>query len=152
MSKKSFFKYIMQKINENFTIVTKILLIIFILSSFIPLQTGQVDNLNTFQTFLSFYTVFITMIDGILMFALIMLFIDFDINENNDDNILFKLYIFMVLTPIASISTYVLFGVLTPIQVDICLPTIVSIVIYVLESMSKVNIDTTKFEKIFFKK
>lgn len=152
MSKKSFFKYIIQKINENFTIVTKILLIIFILSSFIPLQTGQIDNLNKFQTFLSLYTAFITMMDGILIFALIMLFIDFDINENNDDNLLFKLYVFMVLAPIASISTYVLFGILTPIQVDICLPTIVSIVIYVLESMSKTDIDTTNLEKIFFKK
>ena len=152
MSKKSFFKYITQKINKNFTIVTKSLLIIFILSSFIPLQTGQVDNLNTFQTFLSFYTVFITMIDGILMFALIMLFIDFDINENNDDNLLFKLCVFMILAPIASASTYVLFGVLTPLQIGICLPTFIFIVIYILEIMSKINIDTTKFEKIFFKK
>lgn len=152
MSKKSFFKYIIQKINKNFTIVTKSLLIIFILSSFIPLQTGQVDNLNTFQTFLSFYTVFITMIDGILMFALIMLFIDFDINENNDDNLLFKLCVFMILAPIASASTYVLFGVLTPLQIGICLPTFIFIVIYILEIMSKINIDTTKFEKIFFKK
>lgn len=152
MSKKSFFKYIIQKINKNFTIVTKSLLIIFILSSFIPLQTGQVDNLNTFQTFLSFYTVFITMINGILMFALIMLFIDFDINENNDDNLLFKLCVFMILAPIASASTYVLFGVLTPLQIGICLPTFIFIVIYILEIMSKINIDTTKFEKIFFKK
>ena len=152
MPKKSFFKYIIQKINKNFTIVTKSLLIIFILSSFIPLQTGQVDNLNTFQTFLSFYTVFITMIDGILMFALIMLFIDFDINENNDDNLLFKLCVFMILAPIASASTYVLFGVLTPLQIGICLPTFIFIVIYILEIMSKINIDTTKFEKIFFKK
>ena len=152
MSKKSFFKYIIQKINKNFTIVTKSLLIIFILSSLIPLQTGQVDNLNTFQTFLSFYTVFITMIDGILMFALTMLFIDFDINENNDDNLLFKLCVFMILAPIASASTYVLFGVLTPLQIGICLPTFIFIVIYILEIMSKINIDTTKFEKIFFKK
>ena len=152
MSKKSFFKYILQKINENFTIVTKILLIIFILSSFIPLQTGQVDNLNTFQTCLSFYTVFITIIDVILIFALMMLHVDFDINENNDDNLLFKLYVFMVLAPITSISTFVLFGVLTPLQIGICLPTFVFITIYVIELMSKINIDTTKFEKIFFKK
>ena len=92
------------------------------------------------------------MIDGILMFALIMLFIDFDINENNDDNLLFKLCVFMILAPIASASTYVLFGVLTPLQIGICLPTFIFIVIYILEIMSKINIDTTKFEKIFFKK
>ena len=152
MSKKSFFKYIIQKINENFTIVTKSLLIIFILSSFIPIPTGKIDELDSFQTFISIYTAFITVIDVILMFALMMLHIDFGMNENDDDNILLKEYLFMIIAPITSISTFVIFRVLTPLQIGICLPTFVFIVIYSLESMSKVNIDTTKFEKIFFKK
>lgn len=152
MSKKSFFKYIIQKINKNFTIVTKSLLIIFILSSFIPLPIGKVDELDSFQTFISVYTAFITLIDVILMFALMMLHIDFRMNENDDDNILLKEYLFMIIAPITSISTFVIFRVLTPLQIGICLPTFVFIVIYSLESMSKVNIDTTKFEKIFFKK
>lgn len=43
----------MQKINEKFTIVTKILLAVFILSSFIPIPTGKVDDLDAFQTFLT---------------------------------------------------------------------------------------------------
>lgn len=152
MSKKSFFKYIIQKINKNFTIVTKSLLIIFILSSFIPLPIGKVDELDSFQTFISVYTAFITLIDVILMFALMMLHIDFRMNENDDYNILLKEYLFMIIAPITSISTFVIFRVLTPLQIGICLPTFVFIVIYSLESMSKVNIDTTKFEKIFFKK
>lgn len=152
MSKKSFLKYILQKINENFTIVTKILLIIFALSNFIPLPTGQINNLDTFQTFLSLYLAIIIFFAMFTAFAVLMLYIDFSTNKSNDDNLLFKLYVFMVLAPIASISTYVLFGILTPFQVGICLPTIVSIVIYGLEFISKINIDTTNIEKIFFKK
>ena len=142
----------MQKINENFTIVTKILLIIAILSNFIPIQTGQIDNLDTFQTFLSLYTAFIVTIDVVLMFALMSLYVDFDMNESNNYTPLFRTYLFVILAPIASISIYVLFGILTPFQIGICVPTIVAIIIYILEFMSKITIDTTNLEKIFFKK
>ena len=152
MSKKSFFKYVMQKINENFTIVTKILLIITILSNFIPIQTGQIDNLDTFQTFLNLYTAFIMTIDMVLMFALMCLYVDFDMNESNNDTTLFRAYLFIILAPITSISIYLIFGILTPLQIGICIPTLVLIIIYMIESMSKITIDTTKFEKIFFKK
>ena len=152
MQKQSFIKYIMQKINENFTIVTKILLVVSILSSFIPLPTGQVDNLNTFQTFMSLYLTFIMLIDIILMFALMMLHIDFGMNETNDETILFKEYLFIIIAPIVSISICIIFGVLTPFQIGICVPTIVFIIIYVVELMSKINIDTRNIEKIFFKK
>ena len=152
MSKPSFFKYIIQKINENCTIVTKILLIIFTLSNFIPFPTGQIDELDTFQTFLSLYLAIIIFFAMFAAFVVLMLYIDFSTNKSNDDNPLFKLYVIMVLTPIASISTYALFGILTPFQVSICVPTIVSIVIYILELMSKINIDTTNIKKIFFKK
>lgn len=152
MTKKSFFKYIMQKINGNFTIVTKILLVVSVVSSFIPLPIGQVDNLNTFQTFMSLYLAFIMLIDIILMFVLIMLHIDFGMNETNDETILFKEYLFIIIAPIVSISISLIFGVLTPFQIGICVPTIVFIVIYIVELTSKINIDTTNIEKIFFKK
>lgn len=152
MSKKSFFKYVMQKINENFTIVTKILLVLTILSSFIPILTGNVNNLNAFQTFMSLYLTFIILIDVILMFVLMMLHIDFEMSENNDETILFKGYLFIIIAPILSISTFFIFGIITPFQIGICVPTIVFIVIYIIELISKINIDTTNIEKIFFKK
>lgn len=152
MSKPSFIKYVIQKIKENFTIVTKILLVIAILSNFIPIQTGQIDNLDTFQTFLSLYTAFIMTIDVVLMFALMGLYVDFDMNESNNDTPLFRTYLFVILAPITSISIYLIFGILTPLQIGICIPTLVLIVIYMIELMSKITIDTTKFEKIFLKK
>ena len=132
--------------------MTKILLVIAILSNFIPIQTGQIDNLDTFQTFLSLYTAFIMTVDVVLMFALMSLYVDFDMNESNNDTSLFRAYLFVILAPIASISTYVIFGILTPFQIGICVPTIVAIIIYILEFMSKITIDTTNLEKIFFKK
>lgn len=152
MQKQSFIKYIMQKINEKFTIVTKILLLVFILSSFIPLPTGQVDNLDTFQTFMSLYLAFIMLIDIILMFTLMMLHMDFGMYETNSKTILFKEYLFIIIAPIVSISIFLIFGILTPFQIGICVPTILFIVIYIIEMMSKTDIDTTNIEKIFFKK
>ena len=152
MSKKSFSKYILQKINEKFTIVTKNLLVVSILSSFIPLPIGQVDNFNTFQTFMSLYLAFIMLIDIILMFGLIMLYVDFRMSETNDETILFKEYLFIIIAPIVSISISIIFGILTPFQIGICVPTIVFIVICIVELMSKINIDTRNIEKIFFKK
>ena len=142
----------MQKINEKFTIVTKILLLVFILSSFIPLPTGQVDNLDTFQTFMSLYLAFIMLIDIILMFTLMMLHMDFGMYETNSKTILFKEYLFIIIAPIVSISIFLIFGILTPFQIGICVPTILFIVIYIIEMLSKTDIDTTNIEKIFFKK
>ena len=152
MSKKSFLKYILQKINENFTIVTKILLIIFALSNFIPFPTGKVDELDTLQTFISLYLAIIVFFTIFTAIALMMLFVDFHMNESNNDTPLFRAYLFVILAPITSISIYLIFGILTPLQIGICIPTLVLIVIYMIELMSKININTTKFEKIFLKK
>lgn len=152
MRKKSFLKYIMLKINDNFTIVTKILLFIFILSNFIPLPTGKVDDLNTFQTFMSLYLAIIIFFTIFTAIVLMLLFVDFDMFESDNDNPLFKAYLFAILAPITSISTYLIFGILTPLQIGICVPTLVFIIIYIIELMSKINIDTTNIEKIFFKK
>lgn len=152
MSKKSFLKYILQKINKNFTIVTKILLIIFALSNFIPLPTGKVDELETFQTFLSLYLAIIVFFTIFTAIVLMLLFVDFDMNESNNDNSLFKAYLFVIIAPITSISIYLIFGILTPLQIGICIPTLIFIIIYMISLMSKINIDTTKFERIFLKK
>lgn len=154
MSKKSFFKYMTQKVNEKFTIVTKILLVISILSSFIPIPNVKIDNMDTFQTFISLYVCFITIIDMILMFVLMMLHIDFGMSETNDESILFKEFLFMIFAPIVSISIFLIFGILTPFQIGICVPTIVFIVIYMIELMSKTDIDRKNIEnieKIFLK-
>ena len=90
----------------------------------------------------------------ILMFVLMMLHIDFGMSETNDESILFKEFLFMIFAPIVSISIFLIFGILTPFQIGICVPTIVFIVIYMIELMSKTDIDRKNIEnieKIFLK-
>lgn len=161
MSKKSFIKYIIQKINEKCTFVTKILLLIFMLSSLIPIPYTKIAYANIIENIIGLYTALITVLTSISIFVLLMSYIEFDMNENEDDDLLFKLYIFMVITPILSILILVLFGILTPLQIGIFFLTIVSILMHIVELLSNIDFDTTqikthvditKIKKIFFKK
>ena len=151
MSKQSFIKYVIQKMNEKCTIVTKILLAIIILSSFIPIPGVNIEYSTSNEKFIAMYGSLITVLMIVIIFAILALYLDFSMETNNDHD-LFKLYTFFVISPIISISIFVLSGVLTPFQVAICTPTFVGIVIGLLELTSKIKINTSKIEKIFFKK
>lgn len=151
MSKQSFIKYVIQKMNEKCTIVTKILLAIIILSSFIPIPGVNIEYSTSNEKFIAMYGSLITVLMIVIIFAILALYLDFSMETNNDHD-LFKLYTFFVISPIISISIFVLSGVLTPFQVAICTPTFVGIVIGLLELTSKIKINTSKIEKIFIKK
>lgn len=151
MSKPSFFKYVIQKMNEKCTIVTKILLAIIILSSFIPIPGVNIEYSTSNEKFIAIYGSLITVLMIVNIFAILALYLDFSMETNNDHD-LFKLYTFFVISPIISISIFVLSGILTPFQVAICTPTFVGIVIGLLELTSKIKINTSKIEKIFIKK
>lgn len=151
MSKQSFIQYTIQKINEKCTIVTKILLTIIILSSFIPIPGVNREYATSNENFIAIYGSLITVLMIVIIFGLLAEYLDFSM-ENNDDNFLYNMYVFMVISPIISITIFVLFGILTPFQVAICFPTIFGIVIQGLELVSKIKIDTSKLENIFIKK
>ena len=153
MSKPSFFKYVIQKINEEYTIVSKILLFIVVLSSFIPIPEGDTATATTIQKLIAVYdSVIVVLMIGLLL-TLGTWFMKYDMDINRDDNNIFKLYVFLVITPIISISTYVLTNILTPLQIALCVPTIIMIVMQIIHWLPEdVDIDTTKFKKIFIKK
>lgn len=151
MSKPSFIKYIINKINEKCTLVTKILLAIVVMSSFIPIPGVNREYSTSNEKFIAMYGSLITVLMIVIIFAILALYLDFSMETNNDHD-LFKLYTFFVISPIISISIFVLSGVLTPFQVAICTPTFVGIVIGLLELTSKIKINTSKIEKIFIKK
>lgn len=151
MSKTSFIQYVIQKINEKCTLVTKILLTIIILSSFIPIPGVNREYATSNENFIAMYGSLISVLMIVIIFAILALYLDFSMETNNDHD-LFKLYTFFVISPIISISIFVLSGILTPFQIAICAPTFVGIVIGLLELTSKIKIDTSKFEKIFIKK
>ena len=151
MSKPSFIQHVIQKMNEKCTIVTKILLAIIILSSFIPIPGVNKEYSTSNEKFIAMYGSLITVLMIVIIFAILALYLDFSMETNNDHD-LFKLYTFFVISPIISISIFVLSGILTPFQVAICTPTFVGIVIGLLELTSKIKINTSKIEKIFIKK
>lgn len=153
MSKPSFVKYVIQKINQEYTIVSKILLSIVVLSSFIPIPEGDTATATTIEKLIAVYdSVIVVLMIGLLL-ALGTWYVDYDMDKNRNDNNIFKLYVFLVITPIISISTYFFTNILTPLQIAICVPTIIMIVMHIIHWLPKeVNIDTTKFKKIFIKK
>lgn len=153
MSKPSFFKYVIQKINEEYTIVSKILLSIVVLSSFIPIPEGDTATATTIEKIIAVYDSIIVVLMIGLLLVLGSWYMEYDTDINRDDNNIFKLYVFLVITPIISISTYVLTNILTPLQIAICVPTIIIIVMHIIHWLPEdVDIDTTKFKKIFIKK
>lgn len=151
MSKPSFIKYVINKINEKCTIFSKILLTIIMLSSFIPIPGVNREYATSNENFIAMYGSLITVLMIVIIFAILAVYLDFSM-ENDDDEFLYKMYVFMVISPIISITIFVLFDILTPFQIAICFPTIFGIVIQGLEIVSKIKIDTSKIEKIFFKK
>ena len=153
MSKPSFFKYVIQKINEEYTILSKILLTIVILSSFIPIPEGDTATATSIEKLIAAYDSVIVVLMIILLLVLGSWYMDYNMDVNRDDNNLFKLYVFLVITPIISISTYVLTNIVTPLQIALCVPTIIMIVMHIIHWLPEdVDIDTTKFKKIFIKK
>ena len=153
MSKPSFFKYVIQKINEEYTIVSKILLSIVVLSSFIPIPEGDTATATTIEKIIAVYDSIIVVLMIGLLLVLGSWYMEYDMDINRDDNNIFKLYVFLVITPIISISTYVLTNILTPLQIALCVPTIIMIVMQIIHWLPEdVDIDTTKFKKIFIKK
>ena len=151
MSKPSFIKYVINKINEKCTLVTKILLAIIILSSFIPIPGVNREYATSNENFIAMYGSLISVLMIVIIFVILALYLDFSM-DNDDDEFLYKMYVFMVISPIICISIFVLSGILTPFQVAICTPTFVGIVISLLELTSKIKIDTSKIENIFIKK
>lgn len=153
MSKPSFFKYLIQKMNEEYTIVSKILLSILVLSSFIQIPQGNTATATTIEKLIAVYdSVIVVLMIGLLL-VLGSWYVEYDMYINRDDNNIFKLYVFLVITPIISIATYVLTNILTPLQIALCVPTIIMIVMQIIHWLPKDDdIDTTKFKKIFIKK
>lgn len=153
MSKPSFFKYLIQKMNEEYTIVSKILLSILVLSSFIQIPQGDTATATTIEKLIAVYdSVIVVLMIGLLL-VLGSWYVEYDMYINRDDNNIFKLYVFLVITPIISIATYVLTNILTPLQIALCVPTIIMIVMQIIHWLPKDDdIDTKKFKKIFIKK
>lgn len=151
MQKQSFIKHILQKINRHCTIFAKILLLILIVSMFLPLPSVPIDKANTIQTAFALYLFSITIIGAYTTFALFASYIQFKSIS------MVKLVIVLILLPILSLASYVLTSFFIPFNIIICVPSLAIVAMYTVEKLDNVldNVEvdfTTKCKKIFFKK
>ena len=152
MQHNSFITHLYQKIKNKCTIFTKILLIIFILSTFIPIPLSQTDQTNTIQTLVYVYVSMITILGIYVALFIFGYYIDFVSEKNSNDNIMKKIYTFMIIVPLINVSIFLKFNILAPFQIITCIPTMFSIIFIFLEKIPKQRLNVAKFEKIFFKK
>ena len=140
--------YLLKEANNKLTLISKILLGVFVISLFIPAPTDTIASSNIITIIISLY---IALIMALAMFGAIFLaykYIDF---KSNSDSILY-LYLFLVLAPIVSLLIYYGFHIMMALQVALFAPTIMAILIILVEKLADITVNIEKIKKIFIKK
>ena len=79
--------------------------------------------------------------------------LDFSINDEKIQNKKGdNLYLFLVLAPIVSLLIYYGFHIITAIQVALFAPTIMAILIIIVDKLANITVNIDKIKKIFIKK
>lgn len=154
MQKQSFIKYLFDKINSKLTIISKLLLLVFSCSLFIPIPTGTTIDANTTTKLLTLYLSLVTTYGAGLVLFLAAIYLDF-ISETSSGNNKFKhLITIIIIAPIISYLIYLLFNIITPLQLASMIPPVALFIMYIveLECSSPIKFDSTKIKNIFFKK
>lgn len=154
MTNQSFIKYLLNKINSKFTIVSKILLLIFSCSLFIPIPTITTTYSDITIKLLTLYLSLVTTYGIALVLFLATSYLDFISDEPSESNKFKHLLTSIIIAPIISYVIYLIFNIVTPLQLASILPTVVLFVMYMLEFdfSSHFSFDFTKIKKIFLKK
>ena len=154
MENQSFIKYILNKINSKLTIVSKILLLIFSCSLFIPIPTITTTYSDIKLKLLTLYLSLVTTYGIALVLFLAASYFDFILDEPSESNNFKRLLTSIIIAPIISYVIYLTFNIVTPLQLASILPTVVLFVMYILELdfSSHFSFDFTKIKRIFFKK
>ena len=163
LENQSFIKYLLNKFDSKFTIASKILLLLYICSLFIPFPH---ENTDIISTLLYLYLSFAALIGVYLLLFLISLYIYF-IPEKSSKIKQIKTISAVLIIPIISYIISSMFNIITPAQLLSILP-LLSIIVYcsinftlfgsdniinfINKSSSKYNFDFTKIKRIFFKK
>ena len=140
--------YLLNEANSKLTLISKILLGVFVISLFIPAPTDTIASSNLITIIISLY---IALIMALAMFGAVFLaykYLDF---KSNCDSILY-LYLFLVLAPIVSLLIYYGFHIMTALQVSLFAPTIMAIFIILVDQLADITVNIDKIKKIFIKK
>ncbi len=151
MENQSFLKHLLNKINSKLTIVSKILLLIFSCSLFIPIPTITTNYSDITLKLLTLYLSLVTTYGIALVLFLAASYFDFISDEPSESNKFKRLLTSIIIAPIISYVIYLIFNIVTPLQLASILPTVVLFVMYMLELdfSSHFNFDFTKIKKIF---
>lgn len=154
MENQSFLKHLLNQINSKLTIVSKILLLIFSCSLFIPIPTITTTYSDITLKLLTLYLSLVTTYGIALVLFLAASYFDFISDEPSESNKFKRLLTSIIIAPIISYVIYLIFNIVTPLQLASILPTVVLFVMYMLELdfSSHFNFDFTKIKKIFLKK
>ena len=154
MQNQLFIKYLFDKINSKLTIVSKILLLIFTCSLLIPIPTGTTIDANTKTKLLTLYLSLVTAYGAGLVLFLVGIYFDFILDTPSGNNKFKRLITIIIIAPIISYLIYLIFNIITPLQLASMLPPVALFIMYIveLECSSHFTFDFTKIKKIFFKK
>lgn len=154
MENQSFLKHLLNQINSKLTIVSKILLLIFSCSLFIPIPTITTTYSDITLKLLTLYLSLVSTYGIALVLFLAASYFDFISDEPSESNKFKRLLTSIIIAPIISYVIYLIFNIVTPLQLASILPTVVLFVMYMLELdfSSHFNFDFTKIKKIFLKK
>lgn len=162
MKNQSFVKYLLNKINSKFTLVSKLLLLVFICSLFIPIPNGTTADTDIMTKLLVMYLSLVSTLGVASVLLLVGTYFDFISDEPSESNKFKNLVIIIIVAPIISYAIYLIFNIITPLQLATLLPALALFIMYVLElelfgaEYSKtykiLNFTFKKIKKIFFKK
>ena len=163
LKNQPFIKHLLNKFDSKFTIASKILLLLYICSLFIPFPH---ENTGIIATLLYLYLSFATLIGVYLLLFLIALYLYFILEQSSKIK-QFKTILTILIIPIISYIISSMFNIITPAQLLSTLP-LLSIVVYCTINFtlfgsdnfinftnklsSNYNFDFTKIKRIFFKK
>lgn len=152
MENQSFIKYLFYKINSNLTFISKILLLLFSCSLFIPIPTGNINDLSIIQKLLTLYLGLASTFGLYATILLLACYIDF-ISDKPKENFHFKiLFASIIIAPLISYMIYLIFNITTVIQILSLAPIIFLSILYAIDLGTGFTFDFTKIKKIFFKK
>ena len=162
MENQSFIKYLLNKINSKLTIVSKLLLLMFICSLLIPIPNGTTTDADVMTKLLVMYLSLVSTFGIALVLLLISTYFDFISDEPAESNKFKNLMIAIIVATIISYAIYLIFNIITPLQLISILPSLALFIMYVLElglfgaEYSKIykilDFNFKKIKRIFFKK
>ena len=79
-------------------------------------------------------------------------YIDFKSDIDSKQNYILYLYLFLVLAPIVSLLIYYAFHIITALQVAIFAPTMMAMIMILVDKLANITINIDKIKKIFIKK